>query len=391
MRQSLVVGRGSYAPPPDVCGAATRTRGRSAPRRRTILSLALTLALLPGLALAQAPRGAQLDRFLAGLGRPYVIGLAGDSGSGKSTFATGLQQTLGADRVKIICVDDYHRLDREGRKAAGVTALDPVATDLGRLARDLAALRQGQAIQKPVYDHSNGTLAPAVPFSPSKIIIVEGLHPLATPELRQQLDLSIYFDPTPRVKEGWKIKRDVAERGHTLEAVRKEIRARKPDFKRFVEPQREVAGVLVSFDRSKLGAAEERLLPSTTESLIVKLHEQGLTPAAQRLRVNRSGAGFVLRGERRRDGTGVTTLDGALPEAALAREVGLLQRLTGASPTLERRSATLDAARVLVAKRIVLDLARKAAPSLRRARTSNVYSNVTLNAAPSAPAMAAAR
>ncbi|MDQ1347713.1 MAG: phosphoribulokinase [Acidobacteriota bacterium] len=321
------------------------------------LALALVLAL-PLVASAQQPdlqNPVALDRWLSKLGRPFVIGIAGDSGSGKSTFARGLTATLGADRVKVICVDDYHRLDRNGRKAAGVTALNPVATDLDRLARDLGTLREGRAIQKPVYDHSNGTLAPPEAFAPGKIIIVEGLHPFATNALKDKLDLSVYFDPSARVKEGWKIKRDVSERGHKAADVRKEIRARKPDFKAYVEPQRGAADVLVSFDWSKQGK-------QVTEELSVKLREKNLTPTSKRIRVNQSQAGqFVLRAERRRDGSGVTTIDGALPPNLLAKEISFLAKASGVrNPEVDRKSATLDGARVLVSARVMREIARKA-------------------------------
>jgi len=313
------------------------------------LVVALALALLPAAqALAQQAQTAPLDRWLGQLGRPYVIGIAGDSGSGKSTFAENLQKTLGPDRVKIICVDDYHRLDRQGRKAAGVTALNPVATDLARLARDIGTLRTGKSIMKPRYDHSNGTIAMPEPFAPGKIIIVEGLHPFATAELRKQIDLAVYFDPTSRVKEAWKIKRDVEERGHSLQALRKEMRERKPDFRAYVEPQRALADVLVHFDRSSGGV----------EDLAVKLREQNLQPTDKRIRVNQSGADYVLRAERRRDGRGVVTIDGKPPETAMARESALLSRISGVAPVIERKSETLDVARLLVAKRVVREIAR---------------------------------
>jgi uridine kinase len=321
-------------------------------RVKSLLAAALLLTL-PGWAHAEPPAAQQapLDHWLARLHRPFIIGLAGDSGSGKSTFARGLQATLGKDRVKIICVDDYHKLDRQGRKAAGVTALDHAANDLPRLARHLRQLRSGKTIDKPIYDHGDGTLKGPEKFKPAPIVIVEGLHPFATRALREQVDLSIYFDPASSVKKTWKIRRDVGERGHSRAAVLRSIRQRIPDYKRFVQPQREVADVLVQFGWSRRGS----------EGLQVKLRQRNQRPVARRIRVNASGSGYVLRGERRRDGTGVTTIDGPVPVAATRGLDRLIKRATGvASPDVRRRSEALDAARLLVTSRVMKEIVRAA-------------------------------
>ncbi|MFZ5786241.1 MAG: hypothetical protein ACOY3Y_07335, partial [Acidobacteriota bacterium] len=94
----------------------------------------------------------------------------------------------------------------------------------------------------------------------------------------------------------------------------------------------------------------------------VKLREKNLVPTTKRLRVNKSQADqFVLRSERRRDGSGVTTLDGALTPSALAKESSFLSRASGIKdPQVDRKSATLDGARVLVSSRVMREIARKA-------------------------------
>jgi uridine kinase len=340
-------------------------RRNVAPRRWALL-LGLALLALPQPALAQSRAGGPpLDRWLGDLGRPFIIGIAGDSGSGKSTFARNLTATLGAHRVKTICVDDYHKLDRLGRKAKGITALNPRANDLGRLARDLGQLRQGRAIDKPVYDHSNGTLATAERFTPAPIIVVEGLHPFATDALRKQVDLAIFFDPTSGVKDTWKIKRDVGERGHSVEAVRKSIRERKPDYCAYVQPQRSKADVVVRFDWSRRdgGAAAENA------GLAVKLSERGLIPTKKTLRFDRSQTGYVLRGTRRRNGTAMFAIDGKVPDMALGKLDRLNARVTGVTGQHERRSETLDAARALVASRVLREIARAGRTARGRATT----------------------
>jgi hypothetical protein len=131
--------------------------------------------------------------------------------------------------------------------------------------------------------------------------------------------------------------------------VLKSIRERKPDYKRFVEPQRGQADVLVQFGWSRIGGAD---------GLKVKLYQKNQQPVAKRIRFNGSGPKHVLRGERRRDGSGVVTLDGKVPQRALGRMSRLIQRATGVRPQVERRSATLDAARTIVAGRVIKEIAR---------------------------------
>jgi phosphoribulokinase len=87
---------------------------------------------------------------------PYIftIGVAGDSGSGKTTFTQGIRNIFGSDLVSTITLDDYHSLDREGRKAAGVTALNPKANRLEQLEHDLMQMKRGVPVEKPVYNHA---------------------------------------------------------------------------------------------------------------------------------------------------------------------------------------------------------------------------------------------
>lgn len=177
--------------------------------------------------------------------RSFLVGVAGDSGSGKSTFARGIVRLFGKGQVATISLDDYHLLDREGRKREGITALDPRANNLALLAEHAAMLKQGKAIMKPRYNHSTGKLDPPVRFAPRRVVILEGLLPFHTKRLRELADISIYIDPDAEVKKAWKIKRDVDERGHSREAVLASITARKPDYDRWIAPQRRHAEIVV--------------------------------------------------------------------------------------------------------------------------------------------------
>lgn len=186
---------------------------------------------------------------------PYIftIGVAGDSGSGKTTFTQGIREIFGNDLVSTITLDDYHRLDREGRKREGLTALNPAANRIGQLEQDLIMLRRGVPIEKPVYNHSTGTFDPPVIFRPKRILILEGLHTLFTPTLRKYLDFTLFVDPAKEVKYDWKVRRDMANRGYAKEAVLREIAEREPEYKQFIAPQREFADAVIAIDYSEYG------------------------------------------------------------------------------------------------------------------------------------------
>lgn len=189
-----------------------------------------------------------------------VIGVAADSGCGKSTFMRRLTNVFGgadvgplgggfgkggwetntlvSDQTTVICLDDYHLNDRGGRKVSGRTALHTEEQKFDLMAEQIAALKRGESIQKPIYNHVNGTLDTPETIKPTPIVIIEGLHPFVDERVRKLLDFSIYLDITDDVKFAWKIARDMEERGHSLESIKASIEARKPDFDAYVAPQR---------------------------------------------------------------------------------------------------------------------------------------------------------
>jgi phosphoribulokinase len=178
-------------------------------------------------------------------GKVFVLGIAGDSGSGKTTLSSGIKRILGEEMVCSFSMDDYHTLNRRQRKDLDITPLHPLATDLNLLAEHLEALRRGETVDKPVYDHSVGTNSGTVPFGPAPVIIVEGLHPFFTEQLRSLIDLKIFVDPSRSVKRLWKVRRDVGDRGYQPEQVMAEILQREPDYKLYVDIQKIYAEIVV--------------------------------------------------------------------------------------------------------------------------------------------------
>jgi phosphoribulokinase len=179
------------------------------------------------------------------LNRVVLIGVAGDSGCGKSTFLRRLADLFGEEFMTVICLDDYHSLDRKQRKEQGVTALNPKANNFDLMYEQIKALKNGQAIEKPIYNHETGELDPPERVKPNKIVVIEGLHPLYDERVRSLLDFSVYLDISDEVKIAWKIQRDMAERGHRYEDVMAAINSRRPDFSAYIEPQKEFADIVI--------------------------------------------------------------------------------------------------------------------------------------------------
>jgi phosphoribulokinase len=177
--------------------------------------------------------------------RVVIIGVAGDSGCGKSTFLRRLADLFGEEFITVICLDDYHSLDRKQRKETGITALNPKANNFDLMYEQIKALKSGETINKPIYNHETGCIDPPELIAPNHIVVVEGLHPLYDERVRGLLDFSVYLDISDEVKIAWKIQRDMSERGHTYEDVLAAINSRRPDFSAYIDPQKEFADVVI--------------------------------------------------------------------------------------------------------------------------------------------------
>ncbi|NEQ43641.1 MAG: phosphoribulokinase [Leptolyngbya sp. SIOISBB] len=198
------------------------------------------------------------------LDRVVLIGVAGDSGCGKSTFLRRLADLFGEEFITVICLDDYHSLDRKQRKAAGVTALNPEANNFDLMYEQIKALKAGNAIDKPIYNHETGEIDPPERIDPNHIVVIEGLHPMYDQRVRELIDFSVYLDIHDDVKIAWKIKRDMAERGHTYEDVLASINARRPDFEAYIDVQKQYADVVIQI-------LPTQLLPDDEEKKILRV------------------------------------------------------------------------------------------------------------------------
>ena len=236
--------------------------------------------------------------------RPVLLGLAGDSASGKSTLSRGIEYILGVERVGRVCTDDYHRYDRAARGALGITPLAPEANRMDLMAAHLRSLAAGASVRKPTYDHHAGTFGPEEIVEPGEIVIVEGLLPLADRGTRDAIDVAVYLEPEEILRRRWKLERDVFERGYAPQQVVDEIHRREADAAEHVHPQRGFADIVVSFHRRPEADDDEhlsaRLLVRPTlpypglRELVGSLRRRGLEPIRWSTRTDRRGPMSVL-------------------------------------------------------------------------------------------------
>jgi phosphoribulokinase len=179
--------------------------------------------------------------------RPIMLGIVGDSGSGKTTVTRGLVRVLGEKHVTHLCADDYHRYDRRQRADRGITPLHPDCNYLDILGQHLGHLRANESILKPVYRHTDGTFGAPLYFAPARFVVTEGLLAFHNPRLCSMFDVRVYLDPPEELRRRWKVVRDCSRRGYTTDEVLAELDRREADSAAFIRPQRGNADIVVSF------------------------------------------------------------------------------------------------------------------------------------------------
>ncbi len=178
-----------------------------------------------------------------------VIGIAGGSGSGKSTIAEAVVSAVGSDRVVLIQHDAYYRgfphLSVEDRPQVNFDHPDSFETDL--LMEHLRLLRRGIAIDRPVYDFAEYRRTDeTVRVEPGAVIIVEGILVLVERELRDLMDLRIYIDTDADLRVIRRLERDILERERTVDSVIAQyLGTVRPMHHQFVEPSKRYADIIV--------------------------------------------------------------------------------------------------------------------------------------------------
>ena len=177
-----------------------------------------------------------------------VIGIAGGTGSGKTTLMNSIVETFGDD-VTILSHDNYYRrldhLTMEERTKVNYD--EPAALETELMATHLQALRSGFAVECPVYDFAqHNRSSQTIHIVPRKVIIVEGILIFENQALRDLMDIRIFVDTDADVRLCRRIKRDVTKRGRTLDSVLEQYQTTvKPMHEKYVEPSKKFANIVV--------------------------------------------------------------------------------------------------------------------------------------------------
>ncbi len=181
------------------------------------------------------------DQFL-------VIGIAGGTGSGKTTLMKNIITRFGED-VTVISHDNYYkrRDDLTYEERCAINYDEPEAFDTDMLVDHLAQIREGKSILCPVYDFTvHNRSDETLKIEPRKVIIVEGIMIFTDPNLRKLMDIRIFVDTDTDVRLCRRIKRDVNKRGRTLESVLTQyLTTVKPMHEKYVEPSKKFADIVV--------------------------------------------------------------------------------------------------------------------------------------------------
>lgn len=180
---------------------------------------------------------------------PVFIGIAGGTGSGKTTVARAIYDRVGRDRIEWISHDSYYR-EFEGLTPDELHRINfdhPDSLESELLARHIDVLRKGSAVDVPVYDFAAyARKAETQRVEPRKVVIIEGILVLAEPELRRRIDIKLFVDTPSDIRFMRRLMRDIRSRGRSLESVVEQyLTTVRPMHEEFVEPSKRYADLII--------------------------------------------------------------------------------------------------------------------------------------------------
>ncbi len=189
-----------------------------------------------------------------------LIGIAGASGSGKTLVANSIIESLESDKAVIIQEDSYYKdlSDVPYEERVGRNFDHPDALDHDLLAKHLLQLLNGETVSNPIYDYKLHTRSEETKTAgPGILIILEGILVFSKAQLRELIDYRVFIDTPPDICFIRRLKRDIEERGRTVDSVIKQYTETvRPMYLQFIEPSKQYADILISGDRKNSEAVD---------------------------------------------------------------------------------------------------------------------------------------
>jgi uridine kinase len=219
---------------------------------------------------------------------PFLVGIGGNSGTGKTTISEAISELFTNINSTIICGDDMHKWQRGHKNWEEFTHLDPKANNLHEEILILKKIKKGQIVSRRNYDHLTGTFTKKERLKTKNIIIFEGLHPFYLSSQRKLFDLKIFMNPSLELMYHWKILRDKELRGYSKTKVLEIIKNRKKDTRNFIETQLAQADVVINYlpiqKIKKIGDPKEKINLYYKLILSNEVHIEPLLEAFQKVK-----------------------------------------------------------------------------------------------------------
>lgn len=179
--------------------------------------------------------------------KPLLIGIGGDSSTGKHTTYEILKSFLGEELCVPVFGDNFHKWERGNENWKIYTHLNPVGNKLHEEVEKALALKEGNEIDLVEYNHNTGQFKNPKVVESNKFIFFIGLHPFYLKQMRELIDIKIFMDTDETLRQFWKINRDLKERGYEESKVLEQITSRSEDARKFIIPQKDFADLIIHY------------------------------------------------------------------------------------------------------------------------------------------------
>jgi uridine kinase len=240
--------------------------GTLSPELISNLALTITMASVGYISLWMFKIGVERNEELKVREAPVLIGIGGDSASGKHTVYHTLRNLLGKERSIPIFGDNFHKWERGNENWNVYTHLHPSGNNLHEEMQMAVALKDGRSIQLGEYDHDTGKFTDKQTVESNKFVFFVGLHPFYLKRMRDLMQIKIFMDTDESLRRHWKIQRDCKKRGYEKERVLEQIESREKDGESHIQPQKKYADLIIRFE------PKEKITAETAQDAEIPFH-----------------------------------------------------------------------------------------------------------------------